>query len=94
MWAVARFITVTFNIFRLLKGFTTIWEGSNDLKLYSVDVSFYQICKFVTLEENKRQKRSFFGFKTIVLGLFLPNIFTEHNIFACLIKDNFYRIQF
>ena len=63
MWAVARFITVTFNIFRLLKGFTTIWEGSNDLKLYSVDVSFYQICKFVTLEEKKGKNDRFLVLK-------------------------------
>ena len=52
--------TETFNAFRLLKGITTIWEGSNILKLYSVEV--YQTCKFVTLEENIRQKRSFYGY--------------------------------
>ena len=46
--------TWTFYVFRLLKGITTIWEGSNILKLYSVEV--YQTCKFVTLEENIRQK--------------------------------------
>ena len=47
--------TGTFNVFRLLKGITTIWEGSNILKLYSVEV--YQTCKFLTLEENISQKR-------------------------------------
>jgi len=46
--------TGTFYVFRLLKAITTIWEGSNILKLYSVEV--YQTCKFVTLEENIRQK--------------------------------------
>ena len=35
---------------RLLKCFSTIWEGSKILKLYSVEVCFYQTC--VTLEEN------------------------------------------
>ena len=49
--------TETFNVFRLLKGFTTIWEGSNILKLYFVEVCFYQTGKFVTLEENIMQKR-------------------------------------
>ena len=32
--------TETFNVFRFLKHFTTIWESS--LKLYSVEVCFYQ----------------------------------------------------
>ena len=49
-----------FNVFRLLKGVTTIWEGSNILNLYSVEV--YQTCKSVTLEENIRQKCKFLGF--------------------------------
>ena len=49
-------------VFRLLKGFTTIWEGSTTFKLYSVEVCFYQTSRFVTLEENIRQKRSFLGF--------------------------------
>ena len=52
--------TETFNVFRLLKDITTIWEGSNILKLYSVED--YQTCKFVNLEENIRQKRSFYGY--------------------------------
>ena len=52
-----RFIE-TFSVFRLLTDFTTIWEGSDVLKLYSVEVCFYQTCKFVTLKENIRQKRS------------------------------------
>ena len=43
---------VTFNVFRLLEGFTTIWEGSNILNPYSVEVCFNQTCIFVTLEEN------------------------------------------
>ena len=30
----------TFNVFRLLKGYTTMWEDSNILKLYSEVVSF------------------------------------------------------
>ena len=47
--------TETFNVFRLLKGITAIWEGSNILKLYSVEV--YQTYKFATLEENIWQKR-------------------------------------
>ena len=34
----------------LLKSFMTSWEGSNILKRYSVEVFFYQTCKFVTLE--------------------------------------------
>jgi len=46
--------TGTFNVFRLLKGITTIWEGFNILKLYSVEV--YQTCKSVTLKETIRQK--------------------------------------
>ena len=41
--------------------FTTIWKGSNILKLYSV--FFYQTCKFDTIEKNIRQKRSFLCFK-------------------------------
>ena len=41
-----RFIE-TLNVFRLLKGFTTIWEGSNIVKLYSVEVCFYLTCKFL-----------------------------------------------
>jgi len=49
-------------VFSLLKGFTTIWEGSTTFKLYSVEVCFYQTSRFVTLEENIRQKRSFLGF--------------------------------
>ena len=47
--------TGTFNVLRLLKGSTTIWEGSNILKIYSVEV--YQTCKSVTLEKNIRQKK-------------------------------------
>ena len=54
--------TETCNVFSFFKGFTTIRKGSNILKLYSVEVCFYQTCKFVTLEENIRQKRSFLGF--------------------------------
>ena len=50
--------TETLNIFRLLRGFMTIWEGFNILKVYFVEVWFYQTCKFVTLEENIRQKIS------------------------------------
>ena len=34
--------TETFNVFRLFKGYMTIWEGSNILKLYSEVVSFFQ----------------------------------------------------
>ena len=49
--------TEIFNNFRLFKDFTTIWEGSNILKLYFVEVCFYQTGKFVTLEENIMQKR-------------------------------------
>ena len=30
--------TETFDVFRLLIGFTTIWEGSDIWKLYSVEV--------------------------------------------------------
>ena len=41
--------TEIFNDLRLLKGFTAIWEGSDILKLYSVEVYFYQTCKFVIL---------------------------------------------
>ena len=46
--------TGTFYVFRILKGITAIWEGSNILKLYSEEV--YQKCKFATLKENIRQK--------------------------------------
>ena len=49
--------TETCNVLRRFKGFKTIWKGSNILKLYSVEVCFYQKCKFVILEENIRQKR-------------------------------------
>ena len=47
--------TEIFNVFSLLKGFTTMWEGSKILKLYSVEVCFYWTC--VPLEKNIRQKR-------------------------------------
>ena len=46
--------TGTFNVFRHLKGITTISEGSKISKLYSVEV--YQTCKLFTLEENIMQK--------------------------------------
>jgi len=46
-------VTEIFSVFRLFKGFTKIWEGSNILKLYSVEVCFYQNYKFVILGENK-----------------------------------------
>ena len=57
--------TETFNIFRLLTGFTAIWEGSNDLKLYSVEVCFYQTCKFVMWKYKTNQNDRF---KTIVFA--------------------------
>ena len=44
----------TFKVFRRSKRFSKIWEGSNSLKLYSVEVCFYQTCKFVILKENIR----------------------------------------
>ncbi len=65
--------TWTFYVFRLLKDITTIWECSNILKLYSVEL--YQTCKFVTFEENIRQKRLFWVFKTIVFSSFLDFFF-------------------
>ena len=46
-------------LFRLSKGFATIWVGSDISKLFSAKVCFYQTCKFVSLEENIMQKRSF-----------------------------------
>ena len=58
-------------------------------------VEVYLTCKFVTLEENIRQKRSFMVIKRIVFSSLLPYVFTyKDNKFACLIKANFYRIQF
>ena len=45
--------TETFNTFGLLKIY-----GFNDLKLSSVEVYYYQTCKFVILGENLRQKRT------------------------------------
>ena len=47
-------IIETFNVFRLLEGFTTIRDEI--LKFFSVEVCFI---KFNTLEENIRQKGSF-----------------------------------
>ena len=38
--------TETFNVLKLLKGYRTTWEVSNILKLYSVEVCFYQTCKW------------------------------------------------
>ena len=61
--------TENLNVFRNFKDFTTILEGSNILKLYSVEVCFYQTCKFVVLGENINDR-----FKTIVFG-FLNDIF-------------------
>ena len=43
----------------------TLWEGPNILKLYSVEVCFYQTCKFVILGENIRQARTQTSFKNI-----------------------------
>ena len=81
--------TESFNMFRLLKGFTTILEWSNELKLYSVEVFFYQTCKFVILGENIRKKRKKLSF---LKRSFLPYIFFYGIKFACLIKAN--RIKF
>ena len=74
-----RFIE-TFHIFRLLKGFTAIWEGSNYLKLSSVEVLFHQTYNFVFIRENISGNTN----QTIY---FLQG----YKKFACLIKANFYR---
>ena len=63
----------------LTDGVTTILEGSNDLKLYSLEVCFYQTYKFVILGEyiwQKRTKNHRLKPKTIVLKRsLLSNIF-------------------
>ena len=65
--------------FNILKGFTTIQEGSNDLKLFSTEVCFYQACKCFILGETARQQRTKndrfktpknYRFKTIVFALY------------------------
>ena len=73
--------TETFNTFPLL----TIY-GFNDLKLSSVEVYYYQTCKFVFLGENIRHNE----LKTIVLKKtqklsFLSYNFFEGNKFICLV---------
>jgi len=42
-------------MFKLLKGFTTIREAFNDLKLYTVEVCIYQTSKLFIQGENTRQ---------------------------------------
>ena len=61
------------SFYKTFKDFTTKLEGSNILKLYTVEVCFYQT--FFPLEE-KKFNDSFWVFKTIVFDLFLPYIFT------------------
>ena len=47
LYPLSFFANTPFKFVYTSKGFTTIWEGSNDLKLYSLEVCFYQTCKFV-----------------------------------------------